>query len=154
LHTDCPRYVNAKHAACASKEHCSTFVAGHYQSNDRAGDERPRGVAKVDHGLSVGICIANHGENFGEIVSMCIRNLLRPKLPIKQDVVKTHEISVLPDHCVNMPMADARYVLLLIPGVLNMSIQDCFAASNSSLIVVSIWVNSAQTNTEFLSPSA
>jgi hypothetical protein len=88
LHTDCPAYVNAEHAACAGKEHRSTFVAGHYQSNDRAGDEGPCGVAKVDHGLSVGICVANHGKNLREIVSMFIRNLLKLELSIKQYVMQ------------------------------------------------------------------
>lgn len=35
-----------------------------------------------------------------------------------------HEIKVLPDHCVKIPIADARKTRRLIPGVLSIDIQD------------------------------
>jgi hypothetical protein len=67
---------------------------------------------------------------------------------------RTYEIKVFPDHCVYNPIAIAINVRLLIPGLLTISHQLKFAASNSNLIVVSICAISAFAKTESRSPSA
>jgi hypothetical protein len=61
---------------------------------------------------------------------------------------------VLPLICVKRPIMMAMSTRRRIPGVRNMSIQDCLETSSSSLMVERIWAISACTRTELASPSA
>lgn len=147
-HGDCPRDVNDQHANCASEEHGSSLESWGDQSDGCAVDEAPCGVPEVDHRLRPGIRVSDHDKDLAQVEP------IHDQVMCMKRVGNTHEIKVFPDHWVNRPIAAASRVRRRMPGVRTISIQDCFAASNSKWIVVSIWAISALTKMESRSPSA